>query len=459
MTSPEALTVKIERLVDRDGRLVDYVGKEITTIGWVSRVQTFKKHAFVTLRDGAGGFSSIQVVLPGGIPVPVVESYVSITGVVKKLPEKAYSTQPIEIHATSLKILSSSDPDFSSRCPSDAGPTVRLDERHLYLRDDRFALLTKVRAVFIKSIRKYFEDSDCTEIVPPSFVGNACEGGATLFHLKHPASEKGDVDCYLTQSAQFYLEMAVPALGDCFCIAPSFRREKSHTRRHLTEFLHAEAEWSGIFTFEDHLTKLKQLLMGILARFMTYCEKQGDLLKQLGLKERVDKLYLMTKEIVMLPHREAIRYCRDHEIYKDPETKTHFDDHDDIPEAQERQMIDQIGKIVFLCKFPTEQKSFYCLPDPVDPSVSWACDVEVPGVGEIIGSSVRIGDTEMLLKRMKEQGLKPEDYREYLDLRKYGHGYTSGMGLGVDRMLTWILDLHTIREIVTFPRYPGRLTP
>ena len=231
------------------------------------------------------------------------------------------------------------------------------------------------------------------------------------------------------------------------------------TRRHLTEFLHAEAEWSGIFTFEDHLTKLKLMLGGILARFIMYCEKQGDLLKQLGVKERVDKLLLMTKEIVMLPHREAIRYCRDHEIYKDPETKTHFDDCDDIPEAQERQMIDQMGKIVFLCKFPTEQKSFYCLPDPVDPSVSWACDVEVPGVGEIIGSSVRIGDTEMLLKRMKEQGLKPEDYREYLDLRKYGHGHTSGMGLGVDRMLTWILDLHSIREIVTFPRYPGRLTP
>lgn len=439
--------------------LIDHVGQEITIVGWISRVQSFKKHSFITLRDGVGSSASVQVILPSTIPAPIVESYVSLTGTVKKLPDKAYSTQPIEVHATSLKILSDSDPDFSSRCPSDAGPVVRLDERHLYLRDDRFGLLTKVRAVFLKAIRKYFEDSDCTEIVPPSFVGTRCEGGATLFEMKHPASEKGDIDCYLTQSSQFYLEMAVPSLGDCFCIAPSFRREKSHTRRHLTEFLHAEAEWSGIFTFEDHLTKLKQMLTGILMRFAMYCEKQGDLLKQLGLKERVDKLILMTKEIVMLPHREAIRYCRDHEIYKDPETKTHFDDRDDIPEAQERQMIDQMGKIVFLCKFPIEQKSFYCLPDPADPSVSWACDVEVPGVGEIIGSSVRIGDSETLIKRMKEEGLKSEDYREYLDLRKYGHGHTGGMGLGVDRMLTWILDLHSIRDIVTFPRYPGRLTP
>lgn len=261
---------------------------------------------------------------------------------------------------------------------------------------------------------------------------------------------------YLTQSSQFYLEYALPGIGDCFCIAPSFRAEKSHTRRHLTEFLHAECEWSGIMSMNDHLEKLRSMVIGIVNRFRL---KGVRYIKELGLTDHINHIHEMTNDIVTMTHREAIDYCREHEIYKDAETKTHFDYMDDIPEMQERQMIDQIGKIVFLINFPSWFKSFYMQKCDNDKNYVQGCDVEVPGVGEIIGSGVRVHDVDELLKRIKEEKLDEKDYREYIDMRKYGPGRTSGMGLGVDRFLTWLLNMHSIREVVTFPRVPGRVFP
>lgn len=437
--------------------------KLIRIRGWVSSVQRFKKFSFLRFRDGVGIPHTVQVVLSSteGQEPPCVESYVTLTGFLKDLPSKAYGDRPFEFIATSFQVESPSDPEVTARCPPDAGPAVRLEERHLYLRDPTFARITKVRALFLRAIREYFDSAGCTEILPPCFIGMKCEGGAAMFSLKHPAADKGELDCYLTESSQFALEMAVPSLGDTYCIYPSFRAERSHTRRHLTEFSHVECEWSGVMTFQDHVARLKHLLTGILTKFadLASSSKDGDLLAELKVKERVARLIEMSRDVVLLRHDEAIQYCRDHEIYKDPDQKIHFEPRDDIPEAQERKMIDTIGKIVFLSHFPIETKSFYVRPDPADPTRVWGIDVEVPGVGEIIGSGVREGDVEALKKRMVEQGLKVEDYKEYLDLRRYGFGKTSGMGLGLDRMLTWILDQFSIRDVVTFPRYPGHLRP
>jgi asparaginyl-tRNA synthetase len=323
--------------------------------------------------------------------------------------------------------------------------------RHLYLRDPHFALVTKARAQLLQALRLYFEEDGCLEIVPPSFTGVQCEGGATLFQLSHPGkSTDKPLPAYLTQSSQFALEMAVPAHGDCYCIAPSFRAEHSHTRRHLTEFLHAEAEWVGIAKFEQHLYKLRALLQGFLRHFLAIA---GQTLKQLGKLNHVWQLELLTHDILVLDHRDAIAECRRLEIYNDPETEEHFAERDDIPEAQERALIDKLGRIVFLVRFPKEFKSFYMGLDPEDESRVLGCDVEVPGVGEIVGSGVREADHDKLQARLLESGLQPDDYREYLELRKSGFGMTSGMGLGVDRMLTWLLGESSIRDVVTFPGY------
>ncbi|CAH6418220.1 Aminoacyl-tRNA synthetase [uncultured virus] len=439
----------------------------VTVRGWLEKVTSLKKHSFATLRDGVGQESHLQVFIPkrstalsGQMTKSVVEdltieSYVEIEGEVRTLPSKAHSFRPFELEARKVTVLGTSHSDFTTRCPPEAGSEVKLEERHLYIRDSKFALITALRAILVKVMREHFEETGCIEIFPPSFVGNQCEGGATLFKLSYPDKDKGDVPAYLTQSSQFYLEYVLPGIGDCFCIVPSFRAERSQTRRHLTEFLHAEAEWSGILTLQDHLDKLTALIKGTVSKFLKYGRKYLDELK---LTERVEKLLEMCDDIVVLTHRDAIEYCKEHKIYKDAETQTYFEYEDDIPEMQERQVIDSMDKIVFLVRFPKSFKSFY-MQKSEDPKYVLGCDVECPGVGEVIGSGIRVYDLDELKSRLKEQGLKESEYREYIDIRKYGAGRTSGMGLGVDRFLTWLLGAYTIRDVVTFPRYPGRLFP
>lgn len=433
--------------------LTDSVGKKVTLLGWVDKVKEQKRFTFITLRMGLA--QTVQVV--SSVKGVTPESFLQVSGVVSKLPEGAYSTLPVEIQCESdgIVVISPADSSYSTRCPPEAGPEVRLVERHLYLRDPQFALITRLRGILMRAIRAHFDGTGCTEITPPSFTGVECEGGATLFKVEHPGvhSDK-PMMAYLTQSSQFSLEFAVPAVGDCYCIAPSFRAEHSHTRRHLTEFTHAESEWMGVRTLDDHLGHLRDMMRGILRHFLDFGE---ETLTKLGVVERVRHLYGMTHDIVVLEHRAAIAKCAEMGIMKDDGTP--FGERDDIPEKQERELIDKLDKIVFLVKFPKEFKSFYMALDPEDPTRVLGCDVEVPGVGEIVGSGVREGDYTRLTARLLESGLKPEDYAEYLDMRKFGFGMTSGMGLGVDRMLTWLLGKTSIREVVTFPRFPGYLRP
>lgn len=441
-------------------QLSTHQNERVKVRGWAQRVHKLRNNTFVDLRDGPAGVNHVQLVVRGlGDLAITQESYIEVIGTVKPLPEGKRSYQTVEIQVDDVKILGGSESDFSNKCPDGAGSEVRLDERHIYLRDPTFAVYTKLRAMFLQALRAQFASMGCTEIIPPCFVSNQCEGGATLFKVAYPPRYDGDdIDAYLTQSSQFYLEMAVPAVGDCYCIYPSFRKERSHTRRHLTEFLHAEAEWRDVTTLQQHNEKLVTLLRGTIYHFLNLNTASGlNLLEQIGRRDEIFKLASM--DVVTMTHAEAIQYCRENEIYADEDTKTHFGPRDDIPEAQERRMIDKIGKIVLLCKFPREFKSFYMATDPTDSSYVLGCDVEVPGVGEVIGSGVRVSDYAELLSRLREQKLRPEEYREYLDLRKYGHSRTSGMGLGVDRFLTWLLGLNSIRDIVTFPRVPGRLAP
>ncbi len=427
------------------------VGKTVSLLGWVDSIKEQKKRSFMMLRMGP--MKTIQVLTDRkGI---TAESFVRVTGLVSALPPKAYSILPVEIHATDIEVLSAADSSFSMQCPPDAGSEVRLEKRHLYLRDPTFVLITQCRAHLLRAFRAHFESTDCTEIVPPSFTGVECEGGATLFKVEHPGVHTDKpMTAFLTQSSQFALEMAVPAHGDCYCIAPSFRAEKSHTRRHFTEFVHAEAEWVGVLTMDDHLAKLRSLLQGIIHHYLIFAEIP---LKKLGKYDRVVGLKAMADDILILDHKDAIAKCTELGIMKDDGTP--FAERDDIPEMQERKLIDTIGKIVFLVRFPKEFKSFYMGLDPEDSSRVLGCDVEVPGVGEIIGSGVREADHDRLYARLMDFGLKPDDYREYLDLRKYGFGMTSGMGAGLDRVHTWFLDAHSIRDVATFPRFPGYLRP
>jgi asparaginyl-tRNA synthetase len=437
--------------------LPDHIDEQITVLGQINVLRQQKKFSFIEL--GYGDYQ-VQVVVPAKFAEGLTtQSYIQITGTVKKLPEGVYSKMPIEISASDVKIISKAKADFEQQCPSNSSADIKLEKRHFYFRDPEFKLITILRSQLIQAMRAHFESTSCYEIIPPSFTGVECEGGASLFPIVHPGkSHDKPMTAYLTQSSQFALEMLLPSIGDCYCISPSFRAEHSHTRRHLTEFLHFEAEFAGIMKFDDHLDKLKDLLKGIISHFLLIGERS---LKELKKYDRVQELLKMTDDILILEHKDAIKECHQRGIYKseDDGIKIPFDERDDIPEAQERKLIDDIGKIVFLVKFPKEFKSFYMGLDPEDESRVLGCDVEVPGVGEIIGSGVREGDYDRLYQRLKDHGLKPEDYSEYLDLRSYGFCQTSGMGLGVDRMLVWLLGMYSIRDVVTFPRFPGNLRP
>lgn len=435
----------------------------ISLIGWVDeKPKIFAKHGFLVLRNfGEYMCEMAQIVVEDEKLFNLLidgkitkETYIKVHGTKKDLPQNNKNRFPWELHATSIEIVSKSDADFSTVCPAKTDSLdVIYGKRHLWMRKPEFAATTILRSILISAMREYFDETMCVEIIPPCFVPNQCEGGSTLFKIDHVGQP-----AYLTQSSQFYLEMAVPAVGDCYCMYPSFRAEKSHTRRHLTEFLHLESEWSNVETMDQHIKKLQSMLVGILKLFLKNDSAQS-LLRSLGKLEHVKDCLIAAENPVMMTHKEAITYCREHEIYKDPENKIHFEYEDDIPEAQERKMIDQLDRIVFLNKFPAHFKSFYMKKCEDDPFYVEGCDVEVPTVGEIIGSGIRVSDPDELLVRLKEQGLNEKDYEEYIDLRKYGHAKTSGMGLGVDRMLTWLLGAHNIKDVVTFPRFPGRISP
>ncbi|AYV76738.1 MAG: hypothetical protein Terrestrivirus13_4 [Terrestrivirus sp.] len=456
--------------------LSECIDSEVVILGQVRTIRSGKKQTFIEV-----GYSDQQLqavassaMIAEKVKDLSIQCYCEFSGVIKALPEGKTSAMPFELQVDTIRVISTCPSDFYDQCPPDAGPEIKLEKRHFYFRDPKFALVLRAHAALLKAMRAHFDETDCVEITPPSFASES-EGGASLFKLEYPGktSDKPMIAC-LTQSSQFALEYVLPGLGDAYCIAPSFRAEKSHTRRHFTEFLHAESEYGGIMTFEDHLQKLRELMQGILKHFLIFAEA---ILKEMGpeVYDRVVKLEQMTHKIVILEHKDAIKMCHELGIQKTETIEVEevvdgvptivtkhievpFEERDDIPEAQERKLIDTIGEIVFLTKFPKEFKSFYMGLDPEDPSRVLGCDIEVPGVGEVVGSGVREYDYQRLYDRMVEQGLKPEEYKAYLDLRKYGHCRTSGMGLGVGRLLTWLLGAYSIRDVTAFPCFPGYYT-
>lgn len=434
--------------------LVSHVGEQISVLGFVETLRAGKRRAFLDIGYGPDRVQSVASTadLPADL---TVRSYVRVDGTVRTLPPDKYSHLPVELTDSRVILLSRADDTTLSKCPAGASTEVQLRERHHYFRDPTFASILRLSDALAQSVRQFFRDTHCTELIPPSFTGVECEGGATLFSLEHPGKSVAEPQTvYLTQSSQFALEMALPGLGDCFCIAPSFRKEHSHTRRHLTEFTHVESEWGGILTFEDHLDKLRALLQGTLRHFLVLGASD---LRALGQYDRVVTLLAKCQDIVVLEHQEAIQQLNALGIRK--KDGSVFGPEDDIEEAEERKLIDTLDRVVFLTKFPKVFKSFYMCEDPSDPSRVLGCDVEVPGVGEIIGSGVREFDAARLTQRLLENHLKPEDYTEYIELRRCGFARTSGMGLGLGRMLTWLLDLHSIRQVVAFPRFPGYVRP
>ncbi len=447
---PKATLTKISNLT------MDRVGERVKIFGWVHRLrQDGKKLWFIDLRDGTG---FIQIVLHGKLcqtyeAVTLCrEAAIAVYGrFVVDEKGRAEGTFPgHEVQADYWELVGASVSDIEMRFTKDSSVDILLNERHLVLRGSRASSILKMRSIITQCFREHLFAEGYTELSPPTLVNTQCEGGSTLFELDF-FEEKG----YLTQSSQLYLETGIPAVGDCFCILPSYRAEKSSTRRHLAEFHHLEAECPFI-TFEDLLDSIEHLVVDVIDRVIEKTKGMEDMLHRATEGKKIKKL---ERPFLRMTYEEAISYCREHNIYKDPESKEHFEFGDDIPEKPEREMTDQINRPIMLCKFPASLKSFYMQKCADDKRLTESVDVLLPGVGEVVGGSMRMWNPDELLEAYKREGVDPDAYKWYTDQRRYGTCAHGGYGLGLERFICYILGVHHIRDVCMFPRYRGRISP
>lgn len=418
-----------------------FQGKNVTVRGWVYRARTSKKLAFIVLRDSTDIIQCVANLDNLGnekftqISSLTVESSLELTGTVKK-DERAVTGYELQI--SDFKIFQRNE---SFPITKDKGEEFLLDIRHLWLRSREFTSVMKIRSTLFKAFRDFFFENGYYEVQGPMMVSTATEGGSTLFKVPFFGDEVS-----LTQSSQFYLETMIYSLEKVFTVAPSFRAEKSRTRRHVTEYWHAEGEvaWYG----NDDMMDME--------------EKMTEYMVKAALKENRTDLEILGRDISRLEKITApfprIKYAD--LIEKSKEFGLSLKYGDDFGAEEERTITMHYDKPLFVTHFPLELKAFYHRPDPDDPSVALCHDMLAPeGIGEIIGAGERIWEYDVLMKRMKEAKLNVDDYYWYIDLRKYGSIPHSGFGLGLDRMVWWITGQPSIRDAIPFPRTMRRVKP
>ncbi|PWV00404.1 putative aspartyl-tRNA synthetase [Trypanosoma cruzi] len=432
-------------------------GTKVRVVGWAHRVRHQSRLSFVVLRDGSG---YIQAVFNGETEPFHRETSLAIRGTLKYEPKAATELQPpYELHVDEYAIIGNSDGSIENAITPESSPDKLLDDRHLVLRGTYGSTTIKVRHELIRAFREYCWSVNMFEVTPPTLVQAECEGGSTLFDVIYYGTT-----AHLTQSSQLYLETCTSSVGDVYCILPSYRAEKSKTRRHLSEYTHLEVEYS-ICDFELFLSKLEDLIVGAFNRTI---ERAGDLIAFMNPEQLVDPKanpfdpnnwkFAPKKPFRRLKYADAIKLCNDNGILN-PETNAPFRFGDDITDQPERAMVAILGEMVFMTHFPAVMKSFYMARDPEDPTLTESVDVLAPGIGEIVGGSMRMWNHEELIEAYKRKDLDPSVYYWYTEQRKYGSTPHGGFGLGMERFLVWLLNLDSVREACLFPRYMGRCKP
>ncbi|QPG75935.1 asparagine--tRNA ligase [Brettanomyces nanus] len=431
--------------------IAQHIGERVEIHGWIHRLRLQKGHAFIILRDGTG---FLQCVLTGEFAnayqtlTLTVESSLTVFGTISKLPEGKSAPGGVELIVDYYEVIGlapSGKDSFTNKIQEDIDPNLLLDRRHLALRGETLSAVMKVRAAVLGSVRRFYQDEAITEVTPPCMVQTQVEGGSTLFKMSYYGEE-----AFLTQSSQLYLETCLPALGDVYCIQESFRAEKSHTRRHLSEYTHIEAEMAFI-SFEDLLDHIEKLIVKVVDVVMKD-PVAGALVKQLNPGFVAPKLPFKRLQYV-----EALDWLNENGVQNEEGNPFKFGD--DIAEAAERKMTDTIGVPILLTRFPVEIKSFYMKKCADDPRVTESVDLLMPTVGEITGGSMRISDKDELLEGFKREGIDPAGYYWFIDQRIYGTCAHGGYGLGTERILAWLCNRFTVKDCSLYPRFAGRCTP
>ncbi|KAH9825679.1 asparagine--tRNA ligase, cytoplasmic-like [Teratosphaeria destructans] len=376
------------------------------------------------------------------------ETSMLVRGEMWEVPPGAHAPGDRELHADYFRILGRApggDDAITNKVQEKGDPQHLLDHRHLVIRGEKASAVLEVRSAVDKAFRDVYEHLALKQVSPPALVQTMVEGGATLFQFDYYGEP-----AFLTQSSQLYLETLLPALGDVYCIEKSFRAEKSLTRRHLSEYTHIEAELDFI-TFDDLLVHLEDVICRVLARVFA-TPRIAALLHDLN-----PTFAMPERPFTRMRYADAITWLNNHGIPNEDNEPHKFGD--DIAEAAERRMTDLINRPIFLTHFPTEIKAFYMQPDPADPRVTESVDCLMPGVGEIVGGSMRMDDYDQLMAAYQRVGIDPKDYYWYTDQRKYGTSPHGGYGLGLERFLAWLCKQHTVRDTCLYPRYMGRCKP
>jgi asparaginyl-tRNA synthetase len=423
----------------------DYIGKYVSIKGWVHRIRKQKENTFLLIRDDRGDI--IQCIIDSSKAYNLtIESSIEIFGIVQKdprAPEGGY-----ELKADEMKIFSISKSDYP--IGEYQSLDLLLDKRHLAIRTRRMIMVSKIRSSVLYFLRKWFTDNNWIEVTAPVIVKGSVEGGSTLFTIKY-----FDENAYLSQSAQLYLEAMIFSLGPVWSITPSFRAEKSRTVRHLTEFLHLEAEAPWV-SLEDLLKFQEELISYVIQNILKQNKKEFEFLKR-----NIPELEKISPPFDRITYENAIDKLRNEGFrIVDKESSKLIEYGDDLSIESERLLTLNSSKPLFVIGYPLKIKPFYVKEEMSKEGVGIAADLLAPnGFGEITSGGIREDDLQKLEKRMVLEGLEKRNYDWYLDLRRYGSVPHGGFGLGIERLMRWILNSIDIKDTLPFPRTLRRIYP
>ena len=422
--------------------IASYEGQEITLKGWLYNKRSSGKLHFLQVRDGTG---LVQCVMfKNDVPAEqftLADHLTQETAVVVRGRVRADARAPLgyELAVTDLQVLHVAEPYPVT--PKEHGVAFLLDHRHLWLRSSRQHAILRVRASVIRASRDYFDGKGFTLLDAPIFTPAACEGTTSLFKVDY-----FDETAFLTQSGQLYMEAGAMAFGKVYCFGPTFRAEKSKTRRHLTEFWMIEPE-VAYADLDDDMALAEDFLVEVVGRVLE--ERKAEL----AILERdTTPLTKVRKSFPRISYEEAVA------LLNANGKPVSFGD--DFGGDEETVLSERFDRPVLVHRYPAASKAFYMKTDPADPRLALCVDVLAPeGYGEIIGGGQREDDLEALSARIRAHELPAEVFAWYLDLRRYGSVPHAGFGMGIERMVAWLCGLHHVRETIPFPRMLERLTP